>query len=105
MYIIDLNYKVSVSQIEEHITEHRRFLDKYYEQQVFISSGPKEPRTGGIILAAVERKEQLIDIIQKDPFYIHNLAEYTITEFRANKGIFAPVPLEDSKVPGLLSSR
>lgn len=88
MYIIDLNYRVPISQIEEHITEHRMFLDEYYDQQVFISSGPKEPRSGGIILAAAESKEQLMDIIQQDPFYIHNLAEYNITEFRANKGLF-----------------
>jgi len=39
------------------------------------------PRTGGIILALGKSKEEIEQIIREDPFHIHNLATFTITEF------------------------
>ena len=63
------------------MTAHVKYLQKYYKQNVFVSSGRKVPRTGGIILAVCESKEKVEQIVQEDPFYIHRLAEFTITEF------------------------
>jgi uncharacterized protein YciI len=60
---------------------HVAFLQKYYKQEVFLASGRKVPRTGGIILALGESREQIEKIIEEDPFHIHGLAEFTITEF------------------------
>lgn len=88
MFIIDLNYKVPLYLIEKYIKEHRAFLDEYYAHSIFISSGPKLPRTGGVIIAACENKAELMKIIKEDPFYKNNLADYTITEFKPNKGTF-----------------
>lgn len=88
MFIIDLNYKVPMYLIEKYIEEHRTFLDEYYAHSKFITSGPKLPRTGGIIIAACENKAELMKIIKEDPFYKNNLADYIITEFKPNKGIF-----------------
>jgi uncharacterized protein YciI len=88
MFIIDLTYKTPMYMIEKYIEEHRTFLDEYYALQKFILSGPKSPRTGGVILADLENKAELMKIIKEDPFYKNNLADYTITEFRPNKGIF-----------------
>jgi len=63
------------------MTAHVKYLQKYYKQNVFVASGRKVPRTGGIILALCESKEKVEKIVQEDPFYIHRLAEFTITEF------------------------
>ena len=87
MFIIDLTYKTPMYLIEKYIEEHRTFLDEYYAQQIFISSGPKVPRTGGIILAHCENKSELMKIIKDDPFYKNNLADYSITEFKSTKGV------------------
>ena len=57
------------------------FMRNYYKQNVFVASGRKVPRTGGIILALAPSKEHVEAVIQEDPFYIHKLAEFTITEF------------------------
>jgi uncharacterized protein YciI len=81
MFIIDLQYIVPLEQIDAHMTEHVKFLRKYYRQNLFIASGRKVPRTGGIILALAKSKEEIEHIIQEDPFHIHNLATFTITEF------------------------
>ncbi|MBS1636146.1 MAG: GTP cyclohydrolase [Bacteroidetes bacterium] len=88
MFIIELNYKVPLTEIDAHLEAHRHFLDAYYASGHFIASGPKNPRTGGIILAAFDGQEALNQALCQDPFYIHHLADYKITEFNPNKGIF-----------------
>ena len=81
MFIINLNYIVPLEKIDAHMTEHVKFLKKYYKQNTFIASGRKVPRTGGIILALANSKQEVEQIMQEDPFCIHHLAEITITEF------------------------
>ena len=50
MFIVSLNYKKEISEVEKYLKEHVDFLDKYYLLGKFICSGRKNPRTGGIIL-------------------------------------------------------
>ena len=85
MFIVDLNYIVPLEQIDAHMKEHMVFLNKYYKKNIFITSGRKVPRTGGIILAFAESKEHLASIMDEDPFCIHHLARYTITEFQTSQ--------------------
>jgi uncharacterized protein YciI len=81
MFIVDLHYIVPLEVLDSHMAEHVKFLQKYYKQNIFLTSGRKVPRTGGIILAMTDTRAELDAIIQEDPFYIHKLAEFTITEF------------------------
>ncbi len=81
MFIVDLNYIVPLAQIDAHMNDHVKFLRKYYKQNVFVASGRKVPRTGGIILALAGSMDEIHQIISEDPFYIHTLAAFTITEF------------------------
>lgn len=81
MFIINLNYIVPLETLDAHMTDHVKFLRKYYKQNVFIASGRKVPRTGGIILALAESKDEIEKIISEDPFHKHNLAEFSVTEF------------------------
>jgi uncharacterized protein YciI len=81
MFIINLNYIAPLEKLDEQMADHVKFLRKYYKQNVFIASGRKVPRTGGIILAMANSKEEIDQIMGEDPFYIHKLAEYSVTEF------------------------
>jgi uncharacterized protein YciI len=81
MFIINLTYIVPLEQLDAHMTEHVKFLHKYYKKNTFIASGRKVPRTGGVILALADSKAQIEEIIAEDPFYIHKLADFSITEF------------------------
>ncbi|GHN01683.1 hypothetical protein WSM22_31720 [Cytophagales bacterium WSM2-2] len=85
MFIIDLHYIESLEKIDAHMTEHVKFLNKYYKLNVFVTSGRKVPRTGGIILALTSSKEEVDRIMAEDPFCIHHLAEYKVTEFRTSQ--------------------
>ncbi len=81
MFIIDLNYIVPFEELDTHMEAHSQYLEKYYKKNVFVASGKKVPRTGGIILARANSVEEVEKIITEDPFHKHQLAEFTITHF------------------------
>ncbi len=85
MYIIDLHYIVPLDELDKHMTEHVKYLHRYYRQNKFVASGRKVPRTGGIIMALADSREEIDRIISEDPFHIHKLAEFTITEFQTSQ--------------------
>ena len=80
MLIVDLTYKTSLDLVNENVQAHRDFLDKYYKEKVFLVSGPKIPKEGGVIVANVE-KSKMEEIIKQDPFYTQGIADYKITCF------------------------
>jgi len=86
MFIISLTYIKPLSEVEKYLQAHQEFLDDCYKNQFFIASGPKVPRTGGVILAKLSDKALLEALIERDPFKAHGLARYEITEFIVNKG-------------------
>jgi len=85
MFIINLHYTAPLQELDRHMPEHVKYLKKYYAADVFIMSGRKVPRTGGIIIAQSDSKEIIEKIISEDPFYKHKLADFTITEFLASQ--------------------
>lgn len=85
MFIINLEYIVPLEELDEHMDSHVAYLKKYYAADVFIVSGRKVPRTGGVIIAQAKSKELLEMIIAEDPFHQHKLAKFTITEFLASQ--------------------
>ena len=68
MLLIELTYKKPIDEVNNFLDQHRSFLNKYYENGIFLASGPKNPRAGGIIIAVANR-EAINTIILEDPFY------------------------------------
>ncbi|OCG32919.1 GTP cyclohydrolase [Gilliamella sp. Fer2-1] len=85
MFIFTLTYIKPISEVEKYLQQHIAYLEDYYQSGHFIASGRKVPRTGGVILCRAENKEQALAILQKDPFYIQQIAEYDIIEFVPSK--------------------
>ena len=50
-FIIRLEYKVPIEKIDSLLITHREFLDSGYERKILLSSGPQNPRDGGILIA------------------------------------------------------
>lgn len=85
MFVIELVYKVPLTEIDAHMKAHMAFLNKYYASGHFLVSGRKIPREGGIILATGKSREEIETIIQEDPFCSRGLADFRIIEFRASQ--------------------
>lgn len=80
MYVVSLTYKVPLEQVDAHIDAHIAWLKSAYAKGMFLASGRKVPRDGGVILARGDRKN-LEEELTRDPFHQHDLADYSITEF------------------------
>ncbi|MBQ4835637.1 MULTISPECIES: YciI family protein [Pseudoalteromonas] len=87
MFIVTLNYLVGLSEVEKYLPLHIEYLDQCYDDGIFLMSGPTEPRTGGVILAASTSKESLEATLNEDPFYKTGIADYQITEFVPTKSM------------------
>ncbi|MGZ3579102.1 MAG: YciI family protein [Syntrophales bacterium] len=81
MVIILGKYTKPPEVIDTLLADHRKFLDRYYEQSKFICSGPQDPRVGGVIIANVESVDEAGQIIKDDPFHINGAAEYQFIKF------------------------
>jgi uncharacterized protein YciI len=85
MYLILLNYKVPIGEVERVTQAHRDFLDRAYKAEKLLLSGPKVPRTGGVIIARTKTREEVDQLIIEDPFHQEKIADYEVVEFQALK--------------------
>ena len=85
MFLIELSYKVDLSEIDAHMSAHVRYLERYYANGTFVVSGRKIPRDGGVIMAVGDSREAIEEIVGEDPFCSHGLADFRIIEFRVSQ--------------------
>lgn len=85
IFTVILTYKVSLEKIDAFRSAHLHFLRNYYDENLFICSGPQVPRNGGIIIAQCDSKDALQQILAHDPFAINDLATYEVIEFIPTK--------------------
>ncbi len=84
-FLVDTTFRVPLPEVEAATPAHREFLQTGYDQGVLLYSGPKVPRTGGVILARAESLERLQAFMAADPFLAGNLAEARYVEFNPVK--------------------
>jgi uncharacterized protein YciI len=85
MFLLLLTYKVPIDQVERVTPAHREFLDQGYREEKLLVSGPRVPRTGGVIVARVKTREEVDALIHEDPFFKEGIADYEVIEFQALK--------------------
>lgn len=85
MIIANLHYTVPLETIDAYVVEHRALLHNLCAKGVVICSGPKNPRTGGIIMLNVETVDEARQILSADPFMRENLATYDFIAFNPLK--------------------
>ena len=81
MFLILLDYLKPTDEVDRLRPAHREFLRRHYERGDLLLSGPRNPRTGGVILARTKDREALDTMIAGDPFHREGVAAYTVIEF------------------------
>lgn len=81
MFLVMVNYSKPLEVIDALLPDHVRFLEVHYAAGVFLASGRQVPRTGGVILARSDSREDLEAILAQDPFAVHQAAQYQVMEF------------------------
>ena len=79
MLILALTYAKSNEEADKHMEPHMAWVKEGYAKGWFLASGRKVPRTGGVVLAVGQRAE-IEAYVAEDPFTVHGIAEYEITE-------------------------
>jgi uncharacterized protein YciI len=83
MFVLSLNYVAPLSEVDRFRDEHMAWVGRQYAAGYFVASGPKVPRTGGLILARGGSAEEIAALVASDPFTREGVAEYEVTEFVA----------------------
>lgn len=81
MYIALLNYVRPLEEVDALIPAHRDYLERHYAAGVFVASGRREPRTGGVILIREHPRAMVIEILEQDPFFLAGVSRYELLEF------------------------
>ena len=85
MFLIIVDYKKPLEEVERYLAEHWAFLDRYFAQGKLLCTGPQNPRTGGVILCRAADRAAVEALTCEDPFRIHGVADYAIVEFSPTK--------------------
>jgi uncharacterized protein YciI len=84
-FLVDINYLLPYEQLADILPAHRSFLQTGYEKGILLMSGPKEPRTGGFVIARSEAQSDLEAFFENDPYRIKKVASYNFMEFNPVK--------------------
>ncbi|QNQ10042.1 YciI family protein [Sphingomonas alpina] len=81
--MILLRYVAPLDQVDAQMAAHVAWLELGYAEGIFIVSGRRAPRTGGVILCRGHRPE-VEALVASDPFVVSGVAEAEVIEFGAN---------------------
>lgn len=84
MFILSLTYVKPTEDADRLMQPHMDWVNAGYDRGMFLASGRKNPRTGGVILAKGERT-QVEAYVAADPFTAEGVAVYDLTEVAVNR--------------------
>src|ERR1041384_568824 len=85
MFIVLLEYTAPLEQIDYALPDHRAWVEQQYERGLFLASGRKVPRTGGVIITRPMPRGKLEALLATDPWAAQKLVKYEICEFEATR--------------------
>ena len=83
--LVEARYTVPFERLREVVPHHRAWLQRGYDEGLFLCSGPKEPPTGGYLVARAPSAEFLKVMFEDEPFTKEGLATFTFMEFHPVK--------------------
>lgn len=83
--MIVLTYVKPLPEVDALMRKHMAWLNEQYAAGRFVVSGRQIPRTGGVILARGDDREEVEAIAARDPFVAGGVARAEIIQFRASQ--------------------
>jgi uncharacterized protein YciI len=83
MFVLELTYTVPLERVDEFMADHLSWVKGQYDAGVFVASGRKEPRDGGVILAVGDDRAAMEQLVAGDPFSVAGICEYRVMQFLA----------------------
>jgi uncharacterized protein YciI len=85
MFVLLLTYTKPLDEVDALMRPHMRWLDEQYAAGRFVVSGRQVPRTGGVILARGDDREEIEALAASDPFVAGGVATVEVIQFRASQ--------------------
>lgn len=84
MFVIIVEYTADLTAVDAVMPAHLEWLDQHYRSGLFLASGRRVPRTGGVVLAQGERAT-VEAAVAADPFTTQGVAHSTVIEFTPSR--------------------
>lgn len=81
--VVVLTYVKPLDEVDAQLSAHVEWLKKGYADGLFLASGRKIPRSGGVILAKGDNMDLLRAWLSQDPFQQSGVAKVDIIPFEA----------------------
>jgi uncharacterized protein YciI len=85
VFVLLLTYVRPLEEVDALMREHVAWLRTHYGAGRFIVSGRRIPRTGGVILARGDDREEIEALAATDPFVTGGVATCEVVQFRASQ--------------------
>jgi uncharacterized protein YciI len=85
VFVLLLTYVKPLPEVDALMREHVAWLDEQYETGRFLVSGRQIPRTGGVILARGDDRDEIEALAASDPFVRGRVATCEVVQFRASQ--------------------
>ncbi|MCS0599870.1 YciI family protein [Streptomyces sp. LP11] len=87
MFVLELTYTAPLDAVDALLADHVAWLEEQYDQGIFLASGRKNPRDGGVIIAVAADRARIEEVIAGDPFTVGGVCAYRVVEFAATKAV------------------
>ncbi|TPW70181.1 YciI family protein [Schumannella sp. 10F1B-5-1] len=97
MFVVVLDYVVPLDEVDAALEAHAEWLDEHYATGLFLASGRRSPRVGGVIFAAGSAAA-VAAAVAADPFATRGIATHTVIEFHPSRfaGAFDSASVRES---------
>ena len=85
MFVIVLTYVKPLPEVDALMRKHMAWLNEQYAAGRFLVSGRQVPRTGGVIVARGDDREEIEAIAGEDPVVRGGVATVEVIQFRASQ--------------------
>ncbi|RPH94277.1 hypothetical protein EHM69_07840 [candidate division KSB1 bacterium] len=80
-FLVEITYTAEPDQMAAIRPEHRAYVKTGFDGGLLLFSGPRNPMTGGLVVARMKSREDVERFFAKDPFQLNKLATYRFIEF------------------------
>lgn len=80
MFIVFLKFGANKTQAAHYMEEHKRWIKKGFDDEVFLCVGSLNDNAGGVILAQGSSRDELVRRVTADPFVEHKVVDVEISE-------------------------
>ena len=87
MFVLLLTYTKPLDEVDALMRPHMAWLNKHRAAGRFVTWGRQIPRTGGVILAHGDDRDEMEALAASDPFVTGGVATVEVVQFRAAHSI------------------